>query len=53
MKQNMNKALIRELQNKDKIKMKKAYELAKQIGALSAASDQYYSCFDELKKLLD
>jgi Acetyltransferases len=38
------KNLIWKLQDKDD---KKAYELAKQIGAISAASDEYYSCFED------
>lgn len=38
------KNIIRKLQYKDD---KKAYELAKQIKAASAASDEYYSCFED------
>lgn len=43
------KNLIPKLQDKDD---KKAYELAKQIGALSAESNQNYSCFEDFLGLL-
>lgn len=41
--------LIEGLQDKDD---KKAYALAKEVGAKSAASDEYYSYFDEFASLL-
>ena len=41
--------IIEELQDKDD---KKAYALSKKIGAKSAASDEYYSYFDEFIGLL-
>lgn len=44
------KNLINKLQDKDD---KKAYELSKQIGAASAASDEYYSCFDDFMSMIN
>ena len=41
--------LIEELQDKDD---KKAYALSKEIGAKSAATDEYYSYFDDFASLL-
>lgn len=42
--------LIQKLQDKDD---KKAYELAKKIGAESAASDEYYSHFDDFLSMIN
>lgn len=44
------KNLIQKLQAKDD---KKAYELAKRIGAASASSDEYYSCFDDFLSMIN
>lgn len=43
------KNLIHRLQDKDD---KKAYELSKQIGAASALSDEYYSCYEDLLSMI-
>lgn len=42
--------VIKALQDKDD---KKAYALFKKIGAESASSDEYYSCFDDFLGLLN
>ena len=42
--------LIEELQDKDD---KKAYALSKEIGAKFAATDEYYSYFDDFASLLN
>ena len=42
--------IIETLQDKDD---KKAYALSKDIGAISSASDEYYSAFDGFAELLD
>ena len=42
--------IIKALQDKDD---KKAYALFKEIGTRSAASDEYYSCFDDFLGLLN